>query len=316
MINILSLFDGIACGRQALKNLNMGVENYFASEIDKYPMVISGNNHPEIKQLGDVSSVDTKNLPKIDLLLAGSPCQGFSNAGVKKGFSDDRSNLFFQFLRVLEETNPTYFLLENVSMKKEWLARIDSYVGVKGVLINSNSFSAQSRPRYYWTNIPMSPIPPMSATCIRDILDLDAPKFNKEGYKFLKLDSHSSKVGLMCLGAYLGGNDTLRKSDKGVFSVSQIRTNQRVYSSWGKHPCIMTSSGGLPYIMVNSHIRKPTLLELERIQTLPDGYTKGIPKSHRLKAIGNGWNVATIEFILRGLINEKDSSDRFIPHSD
>jgi DNA-cytosine methyltransferase len=153
-INVLSLFDGMSCGRIALEKLGVKVDNYYASEIDKYAIKVSEANYPDIIRLGDVKEVTWLGLPKIDLLIAGSPCQGFSFAGKQLAFDDPRSMLFFEFIRLLKDLQPKYFLLENVKMKKEYQDIISEYVGCEPIEINSSLVSAQNRKRLYWTNIP------------------------------------------------------------------------------------------------------------------------------------------------------------------
>lgn len=153
-MNVLSLFDGISVGYLALKNLNLPITNYYASEIDKNAIKVSNHHFPKIQHLGPVKEVFLENLPKIDLLIAGSPCQGFSKAGNQLNFNDHRSKLFFEYVRLKTETNPTYFLLENNPMKKEYQDVISSYLGVEPIKINSKLLSAQNRNRLYWTNIP------------------------------------------------------------------------------------------------------------------------------------------------------------------
>ena len=153
-MKVLSLFDGISCGYLALKKAGIKIEKYYASEIDKNAIKIALKNHPDIIQLGDVRGIKGSNLEKIDLLIGGSPCQSFSNAGDRTGF-DGKSSLFFEFLRIKKETNPRYFLLENVKMKKEWRDIITKSIGVEPIEINSALVSAQQRIRLYWTNIPL-----------------------------------------------------------------------------------------------------------------------------------------------------------------
>ena len=179
-MNVLSLFDGMSCGRIALDQLGIKVDNYYACEIDKYAMQVSHANYPDIIQLGDVCDVKSENLPKIDLILAGSPCQGFSFAGKQLAFDDPRSALFFEFIRLLKECKPKYFLLENVRMKKEYLQVISEQVsacypeipfGIEPTMICSSLVSAQSRKRYYWTNIPNITQPKQKGIVLRDILE-------------------------------------------------------------------------------------------------------------------------------------------------
>ncbi len=153
-MNVLSLFDGMSCARLALARSGIPVGGYYASEIDKYAIEVSCKNYPDTVQLGDVVKLDTSNLPKIDLLIGGSPCQGFSFAGKQLNFDDPRSKLFFEYVRILREVKPKYFILENVRMKKESQDIISRELGVEPIAINSNLVSAQERKRLYWTNIP------------------------------------------------------------------------------------------------------------------------------------------------------------------
>ena len=173
-MNVLSLFDGMSCGRIALERLGIPVDNYYASEIDKYAIQVSQANYPDIIQVGDITELDLSTLPKIDLVMGGSPCQGFSFAGKQLAFDDPRSALFFEFVRCVKELKPKYFLLENVRMKKEYLDVISEYMGVEPIMINSAIVSAQNRVRYYWTNIPEIEQPEQRGIVLRDILENDA----------------------------------------------------------------------------------------------------------------------------------------------
>jgi len=186
-ITVLSLFDGMSCGRLALDRAGIKVENYFASEIDKYAIQVAKHNFPNTKHIGSVVDVKGNDLPKIDLLIGGSPCQGFSFAGKQLAFDDPRSKLFFEFVRLKNECNPTYFMLENVKMKKEFEIIISKYMGVAPIEINSALLSAQNRVRLYWTNIAsepyglfgdmqcMIPQPKDKGILLRDILESDVP---------------------------------------------------------------------------------------------------------------------------------------------
>jgi len=170
-MNVLSLFDGMSCGQIALDQLDIKVDNYYASEIDKWAMQVAKKNYPNTKHLGDVTELKGSDLPKIDLLMGGSPCQGFSFAGKQLNFDDPRSALFFEFVRLLEETKPKYFLLENVRMKKEFQDIISEHLGVKPIMINSALVSAQNRVRLYWTNIPNIEQPEDKGIVLKDILE-------------------------------------------------------------------------------------------------------------------------------------------------
>lgn len=170
-MNVLSLFDGMSCGRIALERAGIKVNQYYASEIDKYAIKVSKANYPDIIHIGDVKQVSWFGLPKIDLLIGGSPCQGFSNAGLGHNFNDPRSKLFFEFVRILLETKPKYFLLENVKMKKEWQNIITSYLGIEPIKINSTLVSAQNRERLYWTNIPNIIQPEDKGILLKNIIE-------------------------------------------------------------------------------------------------------------------------------------------------
>ena len=169
-LNVLSLFDGMSCGRIALERAGIKVNKYYASEIDEHAIKVTQHNYPDTIQLGSVVDVKCNDLPKIDLLIGGSPCQGFSFAGKQLNFEDPRSKLFFEFVRLKNECNPTYFLLENVKMKKEYQDVITEHLGVEPIEINSNLLSAQNRKRIYWTNIPGITIPDDKGILLKDIV--------------------------------------------------------------------------------------------------------------------------------------------------
>lgn len=169
-MNVLSLFDGMSCARIALDRANIPVTNYYASEIDKYAIKVSQANYPDIIQLGDVQDISFKE-GDIDLLIGGSPCQGFSFAGKQLNFEDPRSKLFFEYVRILKESKPKYFLLENVIMKQESQDIITEMLGVEPVMINSSLVSAQNRQRLYWTNIPEITKPEDKDLVLRDIIE-------------------------------------------------------------------------------------------------------------------------------------------------
>jgi DNA (cytosine-5)-methyltransferase 3A len=179
-MNVLSIFDGMSCGQQALERAGIKVENYFASEIDKYAIQVTMANYPNTFQLGSVVNVDGYSLPKIDILIGGSPCQSFSFAGKRKGMStkdeqeiltldhylelksegfefEGQSYLFWEYMRLLNEVKPKYFLLENVMMGEKWEKVLSKAIGVKPIMINSSLVSAQNRQRLYWTNIGLKP---------------------------------------------------------------------------------------------------------------------------------------------------------------
>ena len=168
-MNVLSLFDGISGARIALDNLGVRC-TYFASEIDPYAESISKYHYPDTIRLGDITKIKGKDLPKIDLIIGGSPCQGFSVAGHRKAFKDPRSKLFFEFSRLLKECKPKYFLLENVRMKKEWIDIISNEVRAEPIMINSALVTAQNRNRLYWANFPIGQ-PEDRKIVLKDIIE-------------------------------------------------------------------------------------------------------------------------------------------------
>lgn len=171
-MNVLSLFDGISCGQLALRRAGVKIDNYFASEIDKYAIQVTQKNFPKTVQLGDVTQVDFSELPRIDLLIGGSPCQDLSVAkNERKGLKGARSGLFFEYIRALETVKPKYFLLENVySMTKTDRDTITEIIGVEPIMINSALLSAQQRKRYYWTNIHGVTQPEDKGILLKDII--------------------------------------------------------------------------------------------------------------------------------------------------
>ena len=221
-MNVLSLFDGMSCGQIALRQLGIPINKYYAAEIDPYAMRVTQNNFPETIHLGDVTKVKGEDLEKIDLLLGGSPCQGFSFAGKQLNFDDPRSALFFEFVRLLKECNPKYFLLENVRMKKEYQDVITEHLGVEPITINSALVSAQNRVRLYWTNIPNITQPEDRGVLLKDILEYDAPNEYEEPY--VKLNGKEEG----CVG-YVG---------------KQPKQATRIYDSNNKSQCLTALGGG------------------------------------------------------------------------
>lgn len=169
-MNVLSLFDGMSCGQIALNRVGIKDYTYYASEIDKHAIKVTQKNFPNTIQLGSVINIRGGQLPKIGLLIGGSPCQGFSFAGKQLNFNDPRSKLFFEFVRLLNECKPKYFLLENVKMKKEYQDIISKHLGVEPIEINSSLVSAQNRKRIYWTNIPNVKMPGDKEIFLKDIV--------------------------------------------------------------------------------------------------------------------------------------------------
>lgn len=303
-LNVLSLFDGMSCGRIALDRCGIPVNTYYASEIDRYAIDTAKKNYPDTIHLGDVKDVKGDDLADIDLLIGGSPCQGFSFAGGQLNFDDPRSQLFFEFVRIKNETQPKYFLLENVKMRKESEAIITELLGVEPIEINSNLVSAQNRKRLYWTNIPFDLSIKDKNIKLKDIVEHGIVDRDK---------SH-------CLDAnyWKGGNLTsyfeksrrqLVFSEDGLCHVGLADVNgydlmKRVYHIEGKAPTLNACTGGNrePKIAVGETLwRKLTPLECERLQTVPEGYTEGVSNTQRYKMLGNGWTVDVVAHIFNGL---------------
>ena len=293
-LNVLSLFDGMGCGRLAIDRVGLPIENYFASEIDNVAIKVTTAKYHNNIHLGDVTTIQSSNLPKIDLLIGGSPCQGFSFAGKQLNFEDPRSKLFFEFVRLLKETKPKYFLLENVNMKQEYQDIITEHLEVTPIRINSSLVSAQFRDRLYWTNIPVVPIENRQIV-FNNIKDtyVDSSLYIPSKYSFTinnKIPTNSSKP--IRLGGYM-------KQGQG----------QRIYSMDGKSVCLSALGGGwgakTGLYLDGSNVRKPTIKELCRLQTVPDNYFDGLGLTYPqiAKMLGNGWTVDVIAHILKGILN-------------
>ncbi len=319
-MNVLSLFDGMACGLVALKRAGIRVDNYFASEIDKYAIQIAKKNHPEIQHLGSIEDYESWNLPSIDLIIAGPPCQGFSIAGKGLNWDDPRSQLFFKAIEILWKYNPKYFLFENVaSMKKDIRAEIDELMEVDSVLVNSALVSAQNRKRLYWCNWDVGQ-PKDKGILLKDVIESQGTGVLKNLGEWKEKNDKSN-----CIDAnYYKGVDnhaqrTMVFSDKSQTIPATIyKKNAKSMVKRGKKGLLVRTlseksktvrSGGLgsppgakqnwDSINDNGSLRKLTPLECERLQTLPDNYTEGVSNTQRYKMIGNGWTVDVITHILR-----------------
>lgn len=293
-MNVLSVFDGISCAKIALDQLGIGVENYFASEIDKHAIKVSKHNHPNIIHLGDIKNIKAEDLPKIDLFIGGSPCQDLSNAQKGLGLEGSKSSLFYEYIRLLKELKPKYFLLENV--KNKWAHIMSDYVGVNHVEVNSNVLSAQSRPRYYWTNIDFEKFPTeISPIMMKDILEQEVDEkyyVRKDGLgdflKTVELNETKSKDGI----------NKLFNIPKELYKDNERQ--RRVYSTDSKSPTLLARADTTK-IYVGGKIRKLTPMECERLQCIPDGYTEVISDTQRYKTIGNAFTVSVIKYFLKCL---------------
>lgn len=278
-MNVLSLFDGMSCGQLALTKSNIEYDTYFASEIDKDAIKVCVGNFPNTIQVGDVSKLTPENLPRIDLLIGGSPCQGFSFAGEQLNFEDERSKLFFEYVRLKNELKPKYFLLENVRMKKEYQNVITEYLGVRPIEINSSIFVPQNRPRLYWTNIPFNVNGISNDVKLKDIL---LPDNDVRLEKFML-------------------------SDKAIDYMSRLRNDKPRWEYHtnplnGNAACLTANMfKGVPYGVIKEKLRRLHPIECERLQGVPDNYTESVSTTQRLKMLGNGWTIDVIAEILKGI---------------
>lgn len=293
-MNILSLFDGISCARIALDNLNIKIDNYFASEVDVNAIKVSKFNYPDIIHIGDIRNISSKDLPPIDLLIGGSPCQDLSNAQKGLGLKGKKSSLFYEYIRLLKEIKPKYFLLENV--RNKWGHVMSKYVGTDFIELNSALMSAQSRPRYYWTNLNYKKVPKkLSDELIKDIIE---EKVDDKYYLNKKdLNTFLNNITI--------NNKTTKDGINKVFVLPKEIHNdndrqRRVYSINSKSPTILARPDTTK-IFINNKIRKLTPLECERLQCIPDNYTSICSNTQRYKMIGNAFTVSIIQNFLTGL---------------
>jgi DNA (cytosine-5)-methyltransferase 3A len=299
---VLSLFDGMSCGQIALNRAGIKYNNYFASEIDKHAIKVTQHNYHNTIQLGDVMQIQGVDLPQIDLLMGGSPCQGFSFSGKQLNFADPRSKLFFEFVRLIKECNPKYWLLENVVMKKEFEQVITEHLGVEPIKINSALVSAQNRERLYWANFPINQ-PNDKGIKLIDILE-DTEMIGPSAIRGRKLNKAT------ILGRRL--NDKGKREDYNkeipITQCLEVRATNR-----DKSNCITTvaKDNVLTTMPIGRHpdafktklpFRYYTIKEYCRLQTVPENYFDGVASENQIrKMIGNGWNVDTIAHIFGGI---------------
>jgi len=297
-MNCLSLFDGISVGYESLKRSNLPVTNYFASEIDEYAMDVARLNHPDIIQVGDITEIDTSELPPIDLLIAGFPCQDLSSLGKGAGLQGTRSGLFFQALRIFDEVKPQYWIFENVaSMRSADKAKISELLGVEPIMINSALVSAQTRKRLYWTNIPGVAQPKDKGIILQDIL-IDGYADREKAHALLTNQLPETEGGL---------TRYLRKS------TGQLAFREEYFIELDK-PTKIKRYGNLIELNKapepnnfyrNGVFRHITVREAEALQTLPPFYCAGISKSQAFKCLGNSFTADVITHILKHIPHEK-----------
>lgn len=289
-MNVLSVFDGMSCGQIALERAEVKVDNYFASEIDKYAMKVTQNNYPNTQQLGSIIDLKANSLSKIDLFIGGSPCQGFSFAGKQLNFDDPRSKLFFEFVRMLNEireTNPNVlFLLENVRMKKESQDVITEYLGVEPIEVNSNLVSAQNRKRLYWTNIEGFVQPEDDGVTIEDIIDLDYIPKRWENHAIENMKNIDAEFVNKNNLFFVKGDLISRKSPRRQYGMSLDK-------------CFTLRCAQKHGVYINGNVRFLNRKEYERLQTIPEGYTDCVSENQAMNMLANGWTVDVIAEIFK-----------------
>lgn len=334
-MKVLSLFDGMSCGQLALNRLGIKVDKYYASEIDKYAIQVTQANFSETIQVGDVCNLKAEDYQDIDLILAGSPCQGFSFAGKQLAFDDPRSALFFEFIRLLKEIKPKYFLLENVKMKQQFQDVITEQVSacypdfeggdllggqIKPILINSALLSAQNRQRLYWTNILNIEQPEDKGIVLRDILEDDVKDHylagehlqnNYQGgnqlnpnYKSQANTIHDTnkKSGVICAGTHGYANGyVISAAWRGRYKEDGTTEQKLELNQSGKSNSLTTMQKDSVVVNENLSWRKLTPLECERLQTVPDNYTNYVSNTQRYRMLGNGWTIDVISHILSNM---------------
>lgn len=290
-MNVLSLFDGMSCGQIALNKANIVVDNYYAAEIDKFAISVAKENYPDTIHLGSVTEwrdwdIDWKS---IDLLIGGSPCQGFSFSGKQLAFDDERSQLFFVYIDILnhirEFNSNVHFMLENVKMHKDHLYVISHILDVKPILINSSLVSAQSRQRYYWTSFNVTQ-PEDKGIFWKDVMEhgaTDCMIYSEKAIKWLT----ATEKRISRYSEYT--KDCERKMQMVEASHYKGYSNQRCFSI--NDGCV---------------IRYVSPLECERLQTVPDGYTASVSRSQRYKMLGNGWTIDVITHLFHNMIENNE----------
>lgn len=321
-MNVLSLFDGMSCGQQALQKVGINIDNYFASEIDKYAIQVTMANFPNTVQLGSVINLDGYSLPKIDLLIGGSPCQSFSFAGKRKGMStkdeqeiltlnhylqlkndgfefEGQSYLFWEYMRLYNEIKPKYFLLENVIMVEKWKKILSKAIGYEPIEINSSLVSGQNRKRLYWTNIGKIPSgmfgeminiieqPKDKGILLRDILQ---DNVDEKYFLSNKMLEYFDKVTKESIVKKRGYKYCPTFGDKKSFTIT-TREGNRIENN---------------FVIDNNRPRRLTPVECERLQNVKDNYTNHVSNTQRYKMLGNGWTIDIIAHIFSYLKNNHE----------
>ena len=324
-MNFMSLFNGMGCGYLAAEKAGVEVDTYYSSEIDLPAIKIQQLNRPKTIQIGDVTKVRAKDYPGVDIVIGGSPCQGFSFAGLQLNFNDPRSVLLFEFVRIVNEykkENPDIlFMLENVVMKKEYQDIISNLLGVQPILINSSLVSAQNRKRLYWTNIPGIEQPEDQNIFLKDIIleDVEPVVLHNlyGGFKEKQIRTFIDKSPTLRTSAGGGHVPSFVKknwhlSEKALAYMDREVSGGRNHWDFAHHSDVRNPKSatvvanffkGIPYNVFKDWdcIRHFHPIECERLQGVPDGYTSTASNTQAYKMLGNGWNVDTIAHIFKNI---------------
>lgn len=310
-MNWLSLFDGISCGQIAIKELGLRCDNYFASEINKDSISVCLDNFPNTIHVGDVTKLHFKDgvlsgefgeyeVGKIDILIGGSPCQGFSISGSQLNFDDPRSRLFFEYKRLLDEINPTFFFLENVKMKNEYRDIISEIMGVEPKLINSANYTPASRNRYYWTNIDVRELSEPNDLTLNDLLGYDpgVPEFDEIYPKIKEMVGETSKYydNFILVQDSQQRYMVLRPDGLKIQRIGRVAVG-------GSKLELLTKSGS-PKLWDGENVRILTRNEAEFCQSVPMNYTKVVSENSAIGLLGDGWTVSVIEDFFYNLPEE------------
>ena len=297
-MKVLSLFDGISCGMVALERAGVTVDRYVAYEIDKYAIQISQKNYPHIEHHGDVTVADFMQYKGFDLLIGGSPCQNMSTLGNRTGLEGEKSSLFFEFARALKESSPRFFMLENNSnMPKKDKDIITEILGVAPIEINSNVFAPQNRPRLYWVG-------EKTETGQYKTVDIKLPH-PAERNLYEVIDGYCDKIVLVPF---------VKKKIPGI--VSKYGYIPKMFNPYNTaeiknvSPCLtaqgnsQTKSSSIIINNLDGTFSMANATAWERLQTIPEKYTEGVPEGVRKSLVGNGWTVDVIAHIFKGLVQE------------
>lgn len=302
-MNVLSLFDGMSCGRIALERAGIEVDNYYSSEIKTYAIKVANINYPQDKEnrMGDIAKIVDCLIPPIDLLIGGSPCQDFSGANKERlGTDGIKSKLFFEYVRLLKETNPKYFLLENVRMKKEHQDFVSSIIGCEPIVINSELVAPHLRHRLYWTNIPFVEMPKDKGLKLNDIL-INGYSDRDKARTLLESDSRPLSTPIKMAHRYFNtGFTTLIFESKEHYNLIKEHFDKYFKGKTAKEIDELSKNMDLSFY---NGLRYMTNRERESCQTVPQGYTDSLTQNEASCILGDGWTVDVVAHILKGLKN-------------